>query len=391
MTAHVTATEPSPFLFAPEHLAFEQAVAHLARKEFHDGYLDRASSEDMCWPELARLGEVGLLGLSLAEDVGGQDADPITVGIACEQMARADFTLSYLVFSSVLASGLYQGLPAEIAQPVLRSIIAGQCVLALALTEPRGGSDTAGMTVTARPVDGGYRLYGEKTSVTLGMHAEYAIVVARSDGDQNTPRTRRFLVPLDQPSISRQRIHDPGFRPLGRAGIAFDGTLVPTDHVIRSAGSGLAAQLSDFDLTRILIGLMAIGAARRAMDATIDWTRHREAFGGPIARYQGVSFTLAEHDTQLEAARWLCYRCLALRAAGLPHTREAAMCKWWIPQLAVQAINDCIVLHGHVGWSSEMPLQQLLLDVSGLQIGDGTPQIQKLVIARHLIGREYTG
>lgn len=122
-----------------------------------------------------------------------------------------------------------------------------------------------------------------------------------------------------------------------------------------------------------------------------EWVVEREAFGQTISHYQGVSFTLAEHDTQLEAARWLCYRALALRSAGKPHTREAAMCKWWAPQVAMAAINDCIVLHGHVGWSMEMPLVQLLLDVSGLQIGDGTPQIQKLVIARQLLGRENVG
>lgn len=391
MTPNLT-FEQSPFLFTPEHLAFEESVAGLARKEFHDGYLSRATSENMCWPQLARLGDVGLLGMSLPEEVGGQNADPITVGIACEQTARADFTLSYLVFCSVLASCLQQGLAHEIAAPVLRSITSGQTTLALALTEPRGGSDTSGMTTTARPVDGGYRLSGEKTSVTLGMQAEYAVVVARTNGERRSPKTRRFLVPLDQPSISRQRFNDPGFKPLGRAGISFDDTFIPSDHEIKSPGSsGLSAQLSDLDLTRTLIGLMALGAAHRAIAETVEWTRQRDAFGGPIAGYQGVSFTLAEHETQLEAARWLCYRSLALRAAGLSHTREAAMCKWWIPQLAVRAINDCIVLHGHVGWSNEMPLQQLLLDVSGLQIGDGTPQIQKLVIARQLIGREYTG
>lgn len=363
MTSHVARPESAPFLFTREHLAFEESVASLARKEFRGGYLERASSEEMCWPQLAMLGEVGLLGLSIPEEAGGQGADPITVGIGCEQMAKADFNLSYFVFSSVLA---------------------------LAVTEPCGGSDTAGMAVTARPVPGGYRLSGEKTSVTLAMHAEHAIVVARND-QTDGPRTRRFLVPLDQQNISRERFRDPGFRPLGRGSLTFDGTFVPADHELTSSGSGLSAQLSDFDYSRTLIGLMCIGAARRAIDATIDWVRDRDAFGGPIARFQGVSFTLAEHDTQLEAARWLCYRALALRAAGLPHTREAAMCKWWIPQLAVRAINDCIVLHGHMGWSNEMPLQQLLLDVSGLQIGDGTPQIQKLVIARHLIGRDYTG
>lgn len=390
-----TALDAPAFLFNPEQLAFEKSVAQLARKEFYDTYLPRASSEDMCWAELARLGSVGLLGMQLPEDVGGQNADPITIGIACEQLARADFTLSYLVFSTVLASALHDGLRREISEPVLRSITAGQSALALALTEPRGGSDTSGMTVTAQPVDDGYRISGEKTSVTMGMHAEYAIVVARvpsNDPDNGRQRTRRFLVRLDQSSISRQKFDDPGFKPLGRAGIAFDGTFVSADHEIQSHGhSGLAAQLSDFDLTRTLIGLMALGAAHRAIETTVEWTRQRDAFGSPIASYQGVSFTLAEHETQLEAARWLCYRSLGLRATGLPHTREAAMCKWWIPQLAVRAINDCIVIHGHVGWSNEMPLQQLLTDVSGLQIGDGTPQIQKLVIARNLIGRDYTG
>ena len=387
----MTATPTPPFLFSDDHAAFEETVASLARREFFDGYLGRASSDEMCWPELARLGEVGLLGLALPEDAGGQAADPITVGIACEQIARADFNLSYLVFAAVLASGLHSGLPADIGGAVLQSLTAGKSLLAVALTEPRGGSDTAGMAVTAHSVAGGYRLTGEKTSVTLGMHAEHAIVVATIDRALGSKGTRRFLVPLDQPTISRQRFQDPGFRPLSRAGIAFDGTLVPSDHEITSSGSGLSVQLSDFDFTRTLLGLMCLGAARRAMDATVQWVRERDAFGGPIARYQGVSFTLAEHDTKLEAARWLCYRSLALRAAGMSHTREAAMCKWWVPQLAVRVINDCIVLHGHVGWSTEMPLQQLLLDVSGLQIGDGTPQIQKLVIARQIIGRQYTG
>jgi len=381
----------SAFGFSPEHQAFEESVATLARREFHDGYLARAASDDMCWPELAQLGRHGLLGLSLPEDAGGQGADPVTVGIACEQMAKADFNLSYLIFATVLAQGVLTGLPEPVARPIVRAVTAGEQLLALALTEPRGGSDASATSVRARPVPGGYLLSGEKTSVTLGMHAAHAIVVATCDPDAGSRGTRRLLVALDDPTVTRQRIADPGFRPLSRASLTFDDTFVPAEHEIAGTGSGLAALLADFDLTRTLLGLMVVGAARRAMEATIEWVRDREAFGSPIARFQGVSFNLAEHDTQLEAARWLCYRTLGLRAAGLPHTREAAMCKWWAPRVAVQAINDCIVLHGHVGWSTEMPLQQLLLDVSGVQIGDGTPQIQKLVIARQLIGRRYVG
>ncbi|RBQ18271.1 acyl-CoA dehydrogenase [Spongiactinospora rosea] len=379
-----------PFTFTSEHAEFERAVADIARKEFYDGYLARATSDEPCRAEVAKLGEAGLLGLGLPEAAGGQGADPISVGIAVEQLARADIALASLVAqTSALPSCLWDGLPRHVGEPVLRSLISGQSVMALALTEPGGGSDLTGMSVTARPADGGYRLFGEKTSVTLGMWAEHAIVVARAEGDG--PKTRRFLVPLGGPDIARQQFQDPGFRPLGRAALGFDGTFVPADHEIGGPRSGLSAQLADLDFMRTLIGLMCVGLARRAMDETVEWVRRREAFGVPIARHQGVSFTLAEHETRLEAARLLSYRSLALRAAGERHSREASMCKWWAPQLAVQAVNDCIVIHGHTGWSNEMPLQQLLLDVSGLQIGDGTPQIQKLVIARELIGREYTG
>lgn len=382
--------QPS-FLFTPEQEAFESAMADLSQKEFYDGYLERASSDEMCWSDLARLGKLGLLGLALPEHVGGQAADPITVGIACEQMARADINLaSFVTQTSVLTSCLVDGLAPEVAAPVLSSLLEGQSTLALALTEPNGGSDVTRMSVTARRVAGGHTLHGEKTSVTLGMWAEHAIVVARSDADEGS-KTRRFLVPLNQPSISRQRFQDAGFRPLGRASVTFDGTFVPDDHEIASKQSGLSAQLADLNFMRTLIGLKSIGVARRAMELTVAWVRQRESFGQPIARYQGVSFVLAEHETLLEAGRWLSYRSLALRASGQVHSREASMCKWWVPQLAMRAINDCIVIHGHVGWSTEMPLQQLLADVSGLQIGDGTPQVQKLVIARDLIGRNFTG
>lgn len=386
----------SEFIFNDEHAAYEEAVATLARREFLAGYLERATSDELPWAELKRLGQHHLLDLSLSEEDGGQGADPISFGIACEQMAYADFNLAYLVFGASVISDIANALPGEIAGRVVRAVAAGDEVVALALTEPKGGSDAARPSVRADPVEGGFLLRGEKTSVTLGMHAREVIVVASVDPAAGSRGTRRFLVPVEgDPTITRQHFRDPGFRPLGRAGITFDGTFVPAERQMdvhgRSDRSGIARQLSMFDTSRILLGLMVIGAARRALDLTIEWAGAREAFGRPIAGFQGVSFTIAEHDTQLEAARWLCYRALGLRAAGRPHTREAAMCKWWAPRLAVQAINDCIVVHGHVGWSMEMPLQQLLLDVSGLQIGDGTPQIQKLVIARELMGRGLVG
>lgn len=380
-----------PFLFTEEQQQFERIVSQLVRREFLESYLERATSDEMCWSALEALGRHGLVGMSLPVELGGQDADAVTRGIACEQVAYGDFNLSYFALTSELAGAVASGLPREISEPIVREVVAGRDMIAMALTEPRGGSDASGISLRATAVPGGYRLDGEKTSVTLGMHASYAIVVATTEPGGGSRSTKRFLVRLNDSTITRQRLIDPGFRPLSRASLFFDGTFVPEDHEMKAAGSGVAATLADFDLTRTLLGLMTIGAARRAIDMAVVWARDRETFGQPIAAYQGVSFTIAEHHTQLEAARWLCYRTLGLRDAGLPHTKEAAMCKWWAPRLAVRAINDCIVIHGHVGWSAEMPLQQMLLDVSGLQIGDGTPQVQKLVIARHLIGRKYVG
>ena len=197
-----------------------------------------------------------------------------------------------------------------------------------------------------------------------------------------------FLVELDD-TVSRQRFKDPGWRPVGRGALTFDGTFVPTENRLSEEGRGFHRVMGLFDLSRPVIALMACGAAQRALDMTIEYVKARSAFGRTISHFQGVSFVLAEHDTRLELTRALGYRTIGLRMAGLPHTRQAAMLKWWGPSTAVEAIHDCVLLHGHVGWSEELPLQQLMRDVSGMEIGDGTPQIQKLVIARQLLGRDH--
>jgi cyclohexanecarboxyl-CoA dehydrogenase len=238
------------------------------------------------------------------------------------------------------------------------------------------------MAAVAEPVSGGWRLRGEKTSVTGLPAAHMAIVFARSPKGPSA-----FLVDLHDATVSRQRFRDPGLRPVGRGAVTFEDTFVPHEGLIGEEGRGFQLVMHEFDYSRALLGLMSIGVAERAIDMTVDYARERTTFGQPLSRNQGVTFPIAEHLTRLEAARWLSYRALSLRQAGRRHTREAAMVKWWAPHLAVRAIEDCVVLHGHVGWSDEMPLQAMRRDVSSLLIGDGTPQIQKLIIARETFGR----
>jgi cyclohexanecarboxyl-CoA dehydrogenase len=379
-----------PCVFSEEQEMFRETVGRLAQAEFREGYLQRATSAEYPRDALKVLAKNGLLSMAIPEEVDGQGASAVTMGIAIEELARADFNVSYVAFNAILTGGLVSRLlPREEREPWAHGIARAERLLCAGFTEPRGGSDLQGLRLRAERDGDGWRLTGEKTSVTTSPHADAAIILATTDPSMRSRGTVLLLVDMDDPTISLQRFQDPGFRPQGRAAVSFDGTYVPRSRQMGDIGEGFRHIMREFELSRTLLGLMCVGTARRAMDMTVEWVRQRQAFGQPISKFQGVSFPLAEHDTYLEASRWLAYRSLALRDGGRPHNREAAMCKWWMPQISAAAINDCIILHGHTGWAEEMPLTQMMKDVSGLQIGDGTPQIQKLVIARSLIGREW--
>ena len=382
----------SSFLFSEEQEIFRESVRRLATRAFRDSYLERAVSERFPRETYAELAANGLLGMGLPPELGGQGADPITVGIAVEEIAHADFNMGMLAFYGVGGAEFAAALEDDEERVRwTRDVVRGERIVCGAFTESGGGSDLRNLRLRAVADGDGWRLHGEKTSVTLGSHADAALVLATTDPALGTRGIEGFLVDLDDPSIAKQRFRDPGMHPLGRAALAFDGTYVPRSRRVGREGRGLAYVLGEFELTRALLGLVVLGVAERAIEITAEWVKQRQAFGQPISRYQGVSFVLAEHETRLEAGRWLCYRALGLRAAGRSAKREAAMAKWLLPEEAVRTVNDCIVLHGHTGWSTEMPLFQMLADVSGLQIGDGTPQIQKLIVARERLGREWVG
>jgi cyclohexanecarboxyl-CoA dehydrogenase len=379
----------APFTLSEEHLAFRQSVRTLARSRYTESMLARSQSDKFPITELAELGAAGLLGLQISESAGGQGGDALAVGIAVEELAYADPSIAYLAFAANASNALLAELgSAEARDRWVPRGVAGEAVICLALTEPGAGSDAANLSTRATRVDGGWRISGEKTSITQAVHADLAMVVAQTAPGAGVRGIGMFLVEMDDPAVSTQPIRDPGFKPLGRGSIFLDDVFVPDSHVLGEIGRGFGLVMHEFDLTRTLIALMNIGTAQRAIDMAIAYSKERETFGRPLAANQGVSFVIAEHSTYISAVRALGYHALGLRMAGQPHTAEAAMLKWWGPLVAHNAIRDSIVLHGQVGWSDEMPLQAMLRDVSGCMIGDGTPQIQKLVIARELIGKE---
>jgi cyclohexanecarboxyl-CoA dehydrogenase len=277
--------------------------------------------------------------------------------------------------------------PALAAQWIPR-VVSGEAVLALALSEPRGGSDAANLQLAARRDGGDYVLRGEKTSISMADQADAAVVFARTgEATQGARGVSAFLVPMDLPGISRTRFRDLGSHAVGRGSIFFDDVRIPADWRLAEEGMGFVQVMQGFDYSRALIGLQVCAAAQASLDESWAYVREREAFGTPIAQFQGVSFPLAEGEGMIQAVRQLCFHTLRLRDEGLPHTAEAAMCKWLGPKTAVEVIHQCLLTHGHYGWSMDLPHQQRLRDVMGLEIGDGTAQVMKLIVARERAGR----
>jgi len=371
-----------------DDLLIKDVAERFARERLKDGYQERENKPTIDRGLLREMGSLGLVAPNLAEEYGGIDSSAVVVGLICEAIAYGDFNMSYLNMTSpLLASVLQSYASPEIKREVLPKVAAGELIIALGLTEPRGGSDAANLIVKAVKQGDRYVISGEKTSVSYGQQADMMALWARTDPD--TPGARgvsAFLVPLDLPGITRTGFNDLGTRPVGRGQVFFDEVEIPASCLIGDEGTGFSKVMAGFDLSRILIALQCVGAAQASVDETWQYIQEREAFGRPLAKFQGTTFPLAEHDSMIAAVRALCYNTLMMRDKGMAHTKEAAMVKWMGPKWCTDIIQNCLLLHGHYGYTMDLPHQQRLRDVLGLQIGDGTAQVMKTVIARETIG-----
>lgn len=341
-------------------------------------------------PELRRrMGELGLIAPELPAALGGRDERALTSGMIAEQIARGDLTVAYVqVIGSLVGQVLVRSAPPELAARWIPRITSGEDLVAIGLSEPGNGSDAGSPSMTARPGRGGWVLEGTK-SMSFAMHASAAVVFARTEVGRRGKGISAFLVELDRDGIMRRPAPDMGTRAVGRGVIDFADTWIPEGNLLGELGTGFTQVMQGFDFSRALIGLQVIGTAQATLDETWQYTSSRSAFDQPLSSFQGVAFPLAEAETLLAAARLLCQRTLWLKDTGQPHTKEAAMCKWWAPKTAYDVIHQCLLSHGQYGYLTDRPIEQRLRDVLGLQIGDGTAQIMKLVIARHSVDREF--
>lgn len=373
-----------------EQRALARTVRAFSVRELRAGYSQ--SDRERTFPRAVwkKLGELGLLGMRVSEEYGGLNATCVTQGVVAEEIGREDpnMGVAALAVGELVAHMLEHG-SQRAREEFLIPMIKGDRVPAFAVTEPHCGTDAAAMRAKAVKKGSHYILNGEKSGITLAKAADFILVYAKTDGASRAGGVSAFVVPADAPGITRQFYEDMGARSLVRGSIFMDDVMVPEDCLVGAEGEGFKLMMKGFDASRAYLALTCLGAANISVEETIKYTKERVAFGKPLARFEGVAFPVAEHSAILESVRLLCYKALWLRDQGLPHSKEAAMVKWMGPRFSVDAIRDCLLLHGHYGWTQELPFEQRLRDVMAVEIADGTSQVSKIVITRELYGREF--
>lgn len=375
--------------FDEDQEAYRQTVRRFAAKVLAPHYQSDDKTATFRRQQALDMAAMGLTGLRIPTRYGGQEASAVIAGIATEEVGRADFNATYLIINTALISDIIVRNATPQQQAAwLPGIATGQTVPCICITEPGHGTDAASLELKAIRTGTGWTLHGEKTSITLGMASDRAVVLARTGGP-GARGVSAFWVDLHHPTVTRSAFDDLGSRAIGRASLHLDGTPVEDGDLIGAEGGGFVSVMQGFDYSRAIIGLGCIGAAEASLDEALQWSRDRVAFGQPIGTFQGVAFPLAECATYLKGARHICLEALWRKDNGLEHSSEAAMAKFWAPKLAAEVIHQCLLTIGHVAYSSEAPIGQRLRDVIGLEIGDGTAQVSKLVISRHLLGRDF--
>ncbi len=347
-------------------------------------------SGEFNWKAVRKMGPLGLLGLNIPEQYGGPGIDAVSAAIAIEE-------LGWGCGSMALAIAAHNGLGTT---PIvlygseaqkkkwLPLVSSGQHKLgSLALTEPGAGSDLQGGVRTKAVKEGNeWVINGAKMWCTNASIAEYIITLARTDPAGGSRSLSMILVPTDTPGLTI----GPAEKKMGLHGspthaLTYENVRVPLENLIGEEGRGLQQTLTTLDGGRIGIGAISVGLAQAAFEQAVNYARERQAFGKPIAELQAIQWMLADMATQIEAARTLLYKAAWLKEQGRPYTMQAAMAKMFATEMAEKVCRDAIQVHGGYGYSREFPVERMYRDARLMTIGEGTSEIQRLVIARHVL------
>jgi short/branched chain acyl-CoA dehydrogenase len=338
---------------------------------------------------LREMGQLGLLGMLIPEEWGGIGMSTVGFVAAMEQIGLADQSVAAAWQAHVTIGSLPLYLFGNDAQRErwLRPLTAGHVLGAFGLTEPDAGSDTRSITTRAVRSDGGWRINGRKAFISnAGTDMSFGVtLLARAEAGGKDPRFGSFIVEKDTPGFTMgPKMCGIGWRGLDTRELYFDDVWVPDDHLIGNPELGLRQFLATLEVGRISIAALSLSLTQAVLNMAMDYARQRRQFGKPISQFQAVQFKLADIATELEAARWLTYRAAYLRDSGQPFLKEASMAKLKASRVATAAASEAVQIHGGVGYMLDSPVARFYCDSKVLEIGEGTNEIQHVVIARAL-------
>ena len=338
-----------------------------------------------------RMGELGLLAGPLSTEFGGSGMDNLSFALVSEELGRADSSVRGFVsvHAGLVSLCIEHWGSAEQKRAFLPKLATGEMIGCYCLTEPNAGSDAAAMETTCREDGDDWVISGEKIWITNAPDAHLAIVFATMDRSLRHRGICAFLVPTDTPGFRREPMpgHELGHRAASHAHIHFDDVRVPKGALLGEPGQGFRIAMSALDDGRLGVAAGAVGVAQACLDACVEFTRERRAFGQRVADFQMIQATLADMAADVEAARLLVYRAAWVKDQGQPSTKETSIAKLFATEAAVKIASDAVLLHGGRGYSSAYPVERYYRDIKGLQIYEGTSHIQRIVIARELVGR----
>ena len=377
------------FTLNEEQRLWKKMVWDFVAKEVRPQAVDLAEKGEMHWEALKKMGELGLLGMAVPEAYGGSEMDTLSMVLAIEALGWADAgtALTVAAHNGLGCAPLVLFGTEEQKQRFLPGVATGKKGLAaLALTEPGAGSDLQGIQTRAEREGDTWVIRGQKMWITNAAAADYIVVLARTEPERHSKALTMFIVPTDTPGI---HIGPPekkmGLGTSHSHAVSLDNVRIPDALRLGPVGRGLHQTLTVLDGGRIGIAALSVGVAQAALEEARRYALERQAFGQLLADFQAIQFMLADMATAIHAARLMTYYAAWLKDQGRPYTQAAAMAKLFASEMAEKVCRDAIQIHGGYGYSREYPVERFYRDVRLMTIGEGTSEIQRLVIARRLL------
>ena len=376
------------FQLNEEQLHLKKSVREFAEREILPNVMKWDECGEFPLATIKELGKLGLLGIIFPAELGGAGMGYVEYVTGIEELSRVDGSVGIIVAAHTSLCSNHIFLAGNEAQKkkYIPKLASGEYIGAWGLTEPSSGSDAGSARMTASKTKGGWILNGTKTFCTNGHYADVLVVVAVTDRAAHTHGLSAFIVEKDakgfRPGKKENKL---GLRASDTAELIFEDCFVPTENLLGHEGDGFIDAMRILDGGRISIAALSLGMAEGAYEAALKYSKERKQFGKPISDFQAIQWKLADMATEIEAAKLLTLRAAAMKDAGLKTTLESSMAKLYASEVAVRCANEGVQIHGGYGFIKDYPAEKFYRDVKLCTIGEGTSEIQRLVIARQLL------